>query len=461
MSKTDEHPSTARPNFRRDQLLTAERLNRAHEILAHRLQQAVFGIAGSGVVHGLGIKVDPSGACQVKEGELQVGCGLAFDDRGRQLFWPGGLLGMSQIVTGKPKEPGCYGLYIHYGERNESSDNRCGCDPLDADWVHESMVFTLEQEGDGECSDCGGEAPCPEVRDDCLTVNDYVCGRTNGRSDGLVAPDKSLKKHCKPDRRLDSSSCGEWEYDAEAGIRIARVPVIAVTDPERLKCGEKFEFGPGVAKVCSCRKHVYRTPLLRELIRGCHLRFARIQDTNVRPFLNVEPHHRDTWSEGKAVPWEEFLAFLRGGDGITVQFSKGIRESTLHSASVFITVVVAEPQSPLRDVLRMPATVEATHVTNGLAGGVRLRVSGEYLDNYIDTDRHSRFNDGAIVELTIRGAQLRDSCDRMLDARPLDIESDAPGESMVGDDFVVAFCVGARPAGKGKGHGGGGTTPGA
>ena len=74
-------PSWARrPHFRKGQKLTAERFNRLYELQAHRLRQALLGVAGAGVVYGFDNRRDRhSGYCAIDDhGRIEIGCGLAI-----------------------------------------------------------------------------------------------------------------------------------------------------------------------------------------------------------------------------------------------------------------------------------------------------------------------------------------------------------------------------------------------
>jgi hypothetical protein len=63
----------------------------------------------------------------------------------------------------------------------------------------------------------------------------------------------------------------------------------------------------------------------------------------------------------------------------------------------------------------------------------------------IFTCKDERLFGGALIELTIRGALIRDCCGHVLDARPLDLAEDLCAPAMPGDDFVVVFRVAPKP----------------
>ena len=51
---------------------------------------------------------------------------------------------------------------------------------------------------------------------------------------------------------------------------------------------------------------------------------------------------------------------------------------------------------------------------------------------------------GARFELTLRGQLVRHACDRMLDARPPDVDPSSRCQGRPGDDFVSVFRVGPK-----------------
>ena len=154
--------------------------------------------------------------------------------------------------------------------------------------------------------------------------------------------------------------------------------------------------------------------------------------------------------------------------GFTVWFSKPVKSKTIHHSSVFLTAMVREPDSFFEDVLRLP--VEEMQLigedSHGNARGVRLFFPEDWLHNQVHSDI-SRFNFPFSVELTVRGALIRDRKGCMMDGRPLDIgrhthsehhgehekhvhhdfHISKNGQEMPGDDFIVSFRVGNRPLG--------------
>ena len=120
---TQKPGSTERPVFRDNQRLTPERLNRIHEHQAQRLRMMQLGVAGHGVVYGFKITTDNDHKCKTDEGKIHIGCGLAFDCLGRQLYWPGGWIAVEELCGEKPDCEGVYALWVHYAERHSGDNN--------------------------------------------------------------------------------------------------------------------------------------------------------------------------------------------------------------------------------------------------------------------------------------------------------------------------------------------------
>ena len=160
-------------------------------------------------------------------------------------------------------------LEAHYAERHDPSG---GCGPCPTDhvqWIGQGVAFTLTW--CKECPKCEHHPKCPPAQ--CTTLCDYVCERT-GSERGPIPPARDLESICAEPGPLRQSRCGGWQYDADAGVPIACVYVHAVV-PEY--CGAKYGFRGDPPAICSVRPFVYRTPLLYELIRGCHVDLARVE----------------------------------------------------------------------------------------------------------------------------------------------------------------------------------------
>lgn len=435
---------TERPLFRDNQRLTPERLNRVHDHHAARLRMALLGIAGSGVVYGFDIDRDKERICKIKDGRIKIGCGLAIDCHGRQLYWPGGWIDVNKLCGELPTCADKYTLWVHYAERSTDSDGRCGCDEAEAEWVEEGVVFSLRK---GCTPVCG---VCPDHCCDCNDICDYVCGRT-GAGDICVPEDKCLNNLCKDPPSLCPARCSDWFYDDSAGLQLARVEICKLTQGA-MGCDPKFGFCLCKPEVCQYRSYVYRNPLLYELIRGCHIDLARVESVN---FKNCDGLCFKDWmssSETEPVKWEAFEKGLTCG--FEVHFTKPIKTKTLNKSSLIFTALIQEYESLFLDTLRIPIdTITMLDEEKGCATCACIQFDKDWLERQIESDKKwpSRFNSGAIIEFTVRGAMLRDKCGCMLDGRPLDMPDDKPGQEMPGDDFIVSFCVAPKPRSGPKG----------
>ena len=429
-----------RPHFRPGQDLTAEQLNSEQRYHIELLRRALHGLAGTGVVYGYDIKDDPG--CTDCQRHISIGCGLAFDQHGRQLYWHGGEISIKDMVGDRLQCDGPYTLYAHYAEKHKKSGKRNPCHHNTVEWVKETVVFSLRQ-GCEEHKDC-----CPPIDNDCVSLEKYVCDRLT--ADPCIEHPKAL---CPTDHD------DEIWYAAEDGIPLACVELCDFGE----KCEPRYGYEVGKTKGCGHRPFVYRNDLLLDLIRGCHVDLVRVKDISFRDWID------NTWTE--PVAWEEFRRrVLKSSDeghhgherhkeeeehhhhhhgnpeeGFTVWFSKPVQAKTIHHNSVFLTAMVREPDSYFEDVLRIP--VKHMHLINehdDCAEGVQLIFSEDWKRNQIHSDI-SRFNFKFTVELTVRGSLIRDRNGCMLDGRPLDIQYPMCGQEMPGDDFIVSFRVAQRP----------------
>ena len=136
-----------RPHFSPRQLLTSDQLNQQQAFHIDTLRRALHGLAGTGVVYGYSLTIDETGKLKVKNGCIEIGCGLAFDNHGRQLYWPGGWIGFDDLAGERPDSVSEYMLCVHYAEHHAAgSSNSTGCGGCDADgddvlWVDHGVVF--------------------------------------------------------------------------------------------------------------------------------------------------------------------------------------------------------------------------------------------------------------------------------------------------------------------------------
>ncbi|MEE8056672.1 MAG: hypothetical protein V3T17_02370 [Pseudomonadales bacterium] len=429
---------TQRPVFQRDQRLTPDRLNRIHQHQSKRLSQLILGLAGTGVVYGFALKThgdtdsennssEHYGHCVCEQGKIYIGCGLAIDCYGRALYWHGGWVGIEDLGGALPECPGNHTLYVHYAERAYDVDQHCGCDESAVDWVEEGVVFTLST----ECTPQPHQCPdCPP----CIERDGYICERLGATDHNAVDPPECLPNICEMAPEPCATAPCDWLYSASTGVSLACVCVAETRAAEThaTHCGPGFEFCSVDPQVCHHREYVYRNPLLFELIQGCDKHLARVES------LSIEDWLQDSWNH--PIQWRAFSSRIKQ-DGISIGFSKPIATNTLNPGSLFITAVVREQNPMFKDVLRLPISeIHFLDQHGDYAKGVRLQFSDLWIANQIDSEL-SRFNFPFSIELTVRGAHLRDECGDMLDARPLHFPENKKAQDMPGDDFVVTFCV--------------------
>jgi hypothetical protein len=343
---------------------------------------------------------------------IDITCGLIIDRHGRELYWQGGLLGVHDLAGREPDKEGCYVLEAHYAERHDPSG---GCGPCPTDhvqWIGQGVVFTLTW--CKECPKCEHHPKCPPA--ECTTLCDYVCERTDSEH-GLIPPADDLASICTEPGPLSQSRCGRWQYDAKAGVPIACVYVHAVV-PEY--CGAKYGFRGDPPAICSVRPFVYRTPLLYELIRGCHVDLARVESLSWQDWvLGNRP-----WNY--KVSWQEFHDQFYSKEGFRVHFTKPVRSETLHERSIFLIAIIQELRADYWVEQRLPLDrIEPLDQNGaplskpGLAWGAQLVPTSEWITSEVN-QKGTSLRQGAEIELTIRGQMVRDACGRMLDARPPD-----------------------------------------
>jgi hypothetical protein len=257
------------------------------------------------------------------------------------------------------------------------------------------------------------------------------------------------------------TECGTWCYDATAGVPIACVDICDWSRPaEELGKPGGDHAGRTAAcepcySICEVRedqasvvRHVYRTPLLYELINCCDVVLPRVTAVSWQEWLDLG------WES--AVPWGDFAARIQvtdpaadPADGFTIWFSRPIHIATLHSGSVILAAIPQEPEADYWVEKRVPLEeVRPVQPTTGPAGdelarAVQLIPTSDWIAAEITGNRSSLMY-GARFELTIRGQLLRDGCGRMLDARPVGMDGSGRCQGRPGDDFVSVFEVGRR-----------------
>lgn len=427
---------SVRPSFRPRQMLTAHQLNAglADEGLRERLLNRA--VHGYGVVVGLGLVVDEAGNLVVERGCVELTGGLALDRHGRMLHWKGGHIGPSDIVGDPPTAAGRYTLTAHFASHPPEAD---GCFPFAgerAQWFKEGVVFSLRPKCEPVDRRC---AVHPDGA--CIGHDDYTCRRTGARpgpdpTSVPVSPDVGWVL-AEPGELCPTGLDG-WYYDPdpEVGVPIACVAIRDLAEPG---CEPRHGFAAEPPDVCAVRPIVYRNPLLYELVAGCDVRLPRVERISWQDWIDR------SWRE--RIPWGEFAERIAAG--LEIRFTRPIRIPTIHHASVFVTALTQEEDSDYWVSRTLPMRFAAIGEEGDTVRGVRLVPDPDWLQAEV-TGRRSSLYGGARFEVTIRGQLLRDTCDRMLDARALDIPPGERGHERPGGDFVSAFRVdrrhGATPA---------------
>lgn len=435
-TKTTETCRAMRPRYFRDQLLTADIMTAEQDYHRHRSWQLHRSLLGTGVVHGLEV----GQAIEQRDTHcLQVGPGLAIDCWGRiiEIGPEGARVCLEEtICPGDPvPDPGVYTLRVHYAERAWPvlPDPHCPPHDQNASWICSGVRFSLKK-GCEECDPCA----CPEV-ECCVDACSYVCMR-QGSVGGQVWPDSDLEHAMACPPPLEEGPDG-WLWDLSAGVPLA---CVEVCDPyDQKQCDGDLVLRPTEHDPCSVRRHVYRNRQLFELVRECHLE---------RPRLEPPPWLPD-W-DGVALPvmsWSDFAEQCNDPQGgFPLRFTRPLLADGVHEASIMVEAIVPERQTDYYEARRVPLAEIIKWDSTEYAGssfvrGVRLRATGDWLQAEINGKRSTLFDEqGILIELTLRGAMLRDHCGTMLDARPPGA-ANGPEHVRNGDDLVIAFRVEPHP----------------
>lgn len=438
-TKTDPNCRSMRPRYYPDQLLTANLLEAEQDF--HREQRWLLNrsLLGSGVVHGL--TLGGTTPAEDKEACLLIGPGLALDRWGRLLeVGKDGVTVCYEDVRpyGKPApKPGCYTLLMHYAEGDwpAAYDPHCPPDGQQPSWRCAGVRFSLCP-GCEPCDPCA----CPDV-EGCLDACGYVCKR-QGSTSGNVPLDPDLSDAMAAPPPLTDRYDG-WCWDAKSGVALGCVEVCEVPEHEPCDKESRYWLRPKDVDPCSIRRHVYRNRQLFELIRECHLKRPRVE----------QPAWLPDWN-GVGLPamdWESFKTECnRPSGGFELVFNCPIAAEGVHEASILFMAVTSERRTDYSEARRVPlkeivAIGETEEGGKRYLNGVRLKPTDDWLKAEINGMRSTLF-DGALIELVLRGAMLRDACGTMLDARPPGA-LEGPEHVRNGDDLVIAFCVDAKPRG--------------
>lgn len=442
-----------RPSFMPRQSLTAEQLNAGSRDLLTRQQLINRAVHGYGVVLGYGLTVHDNGHLDLRHGRLELSGGLALDRYGRMLVWPGGRLGIDDIVGRRPEKAGFYTLTAHYAVRTPE-DNDCESRAGRPLWTDEGVVFTLNPRR------AGVDRRCPKHPRERRVDHDEYLNRRNGGLPGNlpnVLPSPDIGWYPREPGSLEDSCQGGWDYDPDpqAGVPLAWVKICDLTqdrdeaegeapgsppkqasDADPGDCAPRYGFcpdeAPGVSEV---RPLVYRNPLLYELTRCCDDDPPRVKALSWHPWI------ARGWAD--PVPWSEFEQWIVSEDGFTVSFTKPINPTTLHEASVFVTAIYQNNDGAWRSY-RVPLSKLIPVRQQDKVMGIRLIPEREEWADAEVTGRRSHLVDGVRVEVTIRGQLVRDEFGRMLDARPLGADCRGHCQARPGGDLVSVFQVGAK-----------------
>ena len=366
-----------------------------------------------------------------------------------------------------------------------------GCRRIDRDCEHHPYGsclshddYLVQRTGDDRWPGPGEGRPCCEaVGEDEEGRDDDSCGC--GRppdglgvevSDGIphhLERSDDLEHVCAQPGPLCHTDHDDWLYDPahDNAVPLACVYICDLANDHRHeaggspaqehpddddRCEPRYGFCPGCAFLTSpVRSMVYRNPLLYELTGGCDVDLPRIRDVSWRSWIDRRWDDRVTWRE-----FESRVGYQPGNrnddtdEGLTITFSKPMRVHSIHPGSVVLTVsyrpvVYFAPGGEERGYYwtsqQVAIAVEPIGRTeNGCATTFRILPDDEWIREEVRRRGSSQLFSGARVEITVRGQLVRDHCDQMLDARPLDIAPQARGQGRPGGDFVSTFRVDRR-----------------
>ncbi|MET0788011.1 MAG: hypothetical protein ABWY33_02100, partial [Cellulomonas sp.] len=339
---------------------------------------------------------------------VKIACGLALDPFGRMLHTEDRWLSIEDLEGTGPTGEGRYTLYVHHAERLDPPGHACqGSGPQ---WREYGLAFTVRR----GCKPV--EDRCPDLTDPCLSRTDYVRRRI-GSAEGSPGRARDLDRVCDRPGSLRATRCGSWCYDPAAGVPIACLEI-----RDLHKDGEQGESPCYVVdrictQECSPVRHVYRSPLLRELLDCCDVDMPRVDRVSWPAWWGMSSSH---------VPWDDFVARIRDvdedhpDDGFAIWFTRPVRKNTVTPSSVLLTVLVKEGRADYWEAARVPIAVHPLSVDGDLAGGVQLVPSSNWRRNETN-DEWSSLEHGARLEITLRGQLIRDGCGHMLDAVPTDV----------------------------------------
>ncbi|MGY1701249.1 hypothetical protein [Geodermatophilus sp. SYSU D00766] len=464
-----------RPSYTQRQMLTAELLNAGLDDELKRQRLLNRAVHGFGVVLGLGVSADAEGRLDLQRGCLELTPGLALDRRGRMLLWEGGRLGIGDLVGPAPERAGRYTLRAHFSARPPLVDD-CGTYSGDrAHWSEEGVVFSLRW--DRNEVDRG----CPSHADGaCLTHEQYLVRRTGGLLGGEgtgVDPSGDVDWLLKPPGESRPTGHDGWTYDPDpqACVPLACIQICDLAEhrsgpddaeaaqdagpvtngpsdgvveeqpphglgprpPDEPHCEPRYGLCPSSpVEVPGIRPLVYRNPLLYELVNCCDADTARVETISWQAWIDRGWPSR--------VPWEAFARQLEPtSEGFEIWFTRRLDPLSLHEAGIFMTAWYQDDDASWRSY-RVPLRKIEPLTRDGHVRGARLVPDEEWLNAEVRGRRSNLFG-GSRFEVTIRGQLVRDTCGRMLDARPVGLDCGVRCQARPGAELISAFQVAPHP----------------
>ena len=377
-----QEPWSKRPRFAPRQLLDAERLNAALDDELERQRLLNVALHGWGVVFGFGVGFPDTGPDRrrTRASCVLVTCGLALDAFGRMLHTEDRWLSLAELEGPVPSHEGTYTLLVHHAERLDPPVHDA-CSGTGPQWREYGVVFTLRP-GCEPVHDC-----CPDLTDPCLTRTDYVRrrigsaegppGRSHGsrarlRSTGFAAthplrllvlrPGRGGTHRVPRDLRSQRARREGRQHDGEDPGRLVETRQ-GHQDHRPLPKGECDAPCLVIDRVCTdeCSpvRHVYRSPLLRELLSCCDVDLPRVDHVSWQAWMEL----------GGPAPWDEFSARIQvidetdADDGFAIWFTRPVRADTLTTASVVLSAITQEELADYWMAGRVPIEVRPLEVS--------------------------------------------------------------------------------------------------
>ena len=178
------------------------------------------------------------------------------------------------------------------------------------------------------------------------------------------------------------------------------------------------------------------------MIRGDHLNYAQVKALSWQEWILYE----NEWEE--QIAWDDFVKRVNDDCGYVITFNKPVQTNTLNPGSIILSAIIKEARTDYWESRRIPLSISPVNKVDGCTESVKLIFEENWCQCEI-LDQRSTLEYGVIIELTIRGALVRDKCGCMLDARPLGYEGMDHHcyQSRPGGDFIALFRVAPREEG--------------